>query len=77
MKKQLFVFLLSINLLFLGCSSKSTNIDTQATSQKPTHSIPERVLFGGLVVGMGAVILTTVAVVILLLVPKAQMDMKR
>ena len=74
MKKQLFVILLSMNLLFLGCSAKNTNVDApSASTQEPAHSVPERILIGGLAVGMGAIILTTAAVVILLLVPKAQM----
>jgi starvation-inducible outer membrane lipoprotein len=81
MKKKLLVILLSLNLLFLGCSSKSTNLDTpssintsQSATESANHSVAERVFIGGLVVGMGALILTTAAVVILLLVPKAQIQ---
>ena len=75
MKRKLLVLLISINLLFLGCSSKSLNPNTPSTvnsTETNTDSVAERLFYGSLVVGIGAVMLTTVAVVILLLVPKAQ-----
>jgi uncharacterized protein YcfL len=78
MKKTLIVMLLSISLLLLGCSSKSANLHTSADTTTPTttheSSIAARILHGSLVLGMGAVMLTTAAVVILLLVPKAQIQ---
>jgi hypothetical protein len=77
MKTNLLIILLSINLIFSGCSSKSINTDTPSatsSSETPSHSVGERVLFGTLVVGAGALILTSIAVAILLLVPKAQVQ---
>jgi len=77
MKRKILVILLSINLLFLGCSTKSVNLDTPSatsSSDVKSDSIAQRVFFGSLVVGAGALILTTVAVAILLLVPKVQMQ---
>jgi hypothetical protein len=76
MKRKLLIILLSINLIFLGCSSKSvnTNIPSAVNSNETnTDSVAQRV-YGSLVVGIGAVMLTTIAVAILLLVPKVQVQ---
>ncbi|HIP46627.1 MAG TPA: hypothetical protein EYG95_03610 [Campylobacterales bacterium] len=75
MKSKILVILLSINLLFLGCSSKSVNLDsTQASSEVRESSVGEKVVVGTLLAGAAALFLTTAAVVILLLVPKAQVE---
>jgi hypothetical protein len=81
MKAKILTILLSINLLFLGCSSKSVSLDTpsQQAQGTPTDtaedsSMGEKVLVGSLLVGAAALFLTTAAVVILLLVPKAQVS---
>ena len=73
MKTKILVILLSINLLFLGCANKSVNLDTtQATSDVRESSVGEKILVGTLLASATALFLTTAAVVILLLVPKAQ-----
>jgi len=75
MKTQILTLLLSLNLLFVGCSSKSVNLDSpaqQAQSESSESSVGEKVLVGSLIIGATALFLTTAAVVILLLVPKAQ-----
>ena len=75
MKTKILIILLSINLLFLGCSSKSVNLDTsQANSQVRESSAGEKIVMGTLIAGATALFLTTAAVVILLLVPKAQVQ---
>ena len=76
MKTKIVVILLSISLLFAGCANKSPNIDNQSQTQQNSDvresSIGEKIMVGTLLAGMGALFLTTAAVVILLLVPKTQ-----
>lgn len=63
--------------MFLGCSSKSVNLDSpsqQAQSESSESSIGEKVMVGTLLVGAAGLFLTTAAVIILLLVPKAQIQ---
>ncbi len=72
---KFFAIVLSLSLLFSGCSSKNAKISTPSQAQSSdTHesSFGERVLAGTLVAGAAMLYLTTAAVVILLLVPKAQ-----
>ena len=72
---RFFAIVLSLSLLFSGCSSKNVQIGTPSQVQSnDTHesSFGERVLAGTLVAGAAMLYLTTAAVVILLLVPKAQ-----
>jgi len=78
MKTKVLTILLSINLLLLGCSNKSAQINTPAQKVHTTSddtkdtSTGEKVLMGTLIIGATGLLLTTAAVVILLLVPKAQ-----
>ena len=74
MRTKVVTILLSISLLFTGCSNKNVNFrhQTQTASDTRESSIGEKVVVGTLIAGATALILTTAAVVILLLVPKAQ-----
>jgi len=75
MKTKILIILLSINLLFLGCTSKGVNLNTsQGYSQVRESSTGEKIVQGTLIAGATALFLTTAAVVILLLVPKAQVQ---
>ncbi len=75
MKIKIMAIILSVNLLFLGCSNKVSSFDNDPyknSGNAQSTSVSEKVLYGTLAIGVGALILTTIAVVILLLVPKAQ-----
>ena len=74
MKTKIFVILLSFTLFFTGCVNKSVGFDypgqMQQTSYAQESSLGEKVLIGTALVGVAALVLTTAAVVILLLAPK-------
>ena len=72
MKTKVVTILLSVSLIFTGCSHKSVNISHQTPTASDTQesSIGEKVVVGTLIAGATVLILTTAAVVILLLVPK-------
>jgi starvation-inducible outer membrane lipoprotein len=74
MKSKIFTALLSFSLFFSGCSSKSVNLSNSSQMQKSVDvresTTGEKILVGTLLVGVTALVLTTAAVVILLLVPK-------
>jgi len=74
METKIFTVLLSLSLLFSGCSNKSVNLSNSPQIQKSADtresSTGEKILVGTLLVGVTALVLTTAAVVILLLVPK-------
>jgi len=76
MKTKTIAILLSATLLFTGCASKNPNLDNPAQTEKNSDvresSIGEKIIVGTLLAGAGALFLTTAAVVILLLMPKAQ-----
>jgi len=77
MRIKFMAIIISLNLLFLGCSYKVSSFDNglnENSSNKQGTSVAEKALYGTLAVGIGALMLTTVAVVILLLAPKAQME---
>ena len=65
---------LSFTLFISGCSNKNQILTTPSGTVSPssgTHlSTGERIASGALVVGMAAIYLTSIAVAILLLVPK-------
>ncbi len=74
---RFFAIVLSLSLLFSGCSSKNVQIGTPSqvqSSDSHESSLGERVLAGTLVAGMAVLYLTTAAVVILLLVPKSPVN---
>jgi len=62
--------LLSFTLFISGCSNKNQILTTPSPSSGTHLSTGERIASGALVVGMGAIYLTSIAVAILLLVPK-------
>jgi len=77
MKIKLMAIIISLNLLFVGCSNKVASFDNglyENSSNGQSTSVAQKALYGTLAIGVGAFILTSAAVVILLLVPKAQVE---
>ncbi len=72
MQTKVVTILLCFSLICTGCSNKNISLTHQTKTASDTResSIGEKVVVGTLIAGATALILTTAAVVILLLVPK-------